>query len=197
MNKSKVANSILAGVLALAVVGIGFSAYRQKVQADTVVPGYATLHLGLKVTVPTADQITIKAVAYPERGGKNYYFKERTFTFNTPGINNVEWYIRKIPAGNYNVSITSSAGTFSPGVQLVELTNDSVSDRAVYELYLGMPQEISSPVATPSATLSPAGEVIDIEDLLTPSPTPTTTTGDSPTDRDLSVPPVPSLPSVI
>ena len=197
MNKSKLANSVLAGVLALAVIGIGFSAYRQKVQADTVVPGYATLHLGIKVTIPTADQITIKAVAYPERGGKNYYFKERTFTFDTPGVNNVEWYIRKIPAGSYNISVTSSAGTFSPGDQSIELTNDSVSDRAVYELYIGEPQEVSSPTVTPTPTLSAVAPP-ENEDLLTPSPSPTSTatTDDSSTNRDLSVPPVPSLPVI-
>ena len=197
MNKSKLANSVLAGVLALAVIGIGFSAYRQKVQADTVVPGYATLHLGIKVTIPTAYQITIKAVAYPERGGKNYYFKERTFTFDTPGVNNVEWYIRKIPAGSYNISVTSSAGTFSPGDQSIELTNDSVSDRAVYELYIGEPQEVSSPTVTPTPTLSAVAPP-ENEDLLTPSPSPTSTatTDDSSTNRDLSVPPVPSLPVI-
>lgn len=198
MNKSKIANSVLAGVLALAVAGIGFGAYRQKVQADTIVPGYATLHLGLKVTIPTADKITMKAVAYPERGGKNYYFKERTFTFDTPGVNNIEWYIRKIPAGNYNVSITSSGGTLTPDNQLAILANDSVSDRAVYQLYIGEPQAISSPVATPSEIVSPESE--DIEDPLlqsptaTPTTTPTATTDSSPTGNGLSVPPVPSLP---
>ena len=198
MNKNKIANAVLAGVLALAVIGIGYSAYRQKIQADTIVPGYATLHLGLKITIPTSNEIIIKAVAYPEQGGKKYYFKERTFTFDTAGTNNVEWYIRKIPAGNYKVMVTSSNGTLSPESQLVSMVNDTVSERLVYELFIGEPIKISSPVVEPSEESLPEDE--NIEDSSTPSPTATATTtatsDSSPTSRDLNVPPVPSLPVI-
>jgi len=202
MNKNKIANVVLAGVLALAVIGIGYSAYRQKIQADTIVPGYATLHLGLKLTIPTTDAIRIKAVAYPARGGKKYYFKERDFSFESAGINNIEWYIRKIPAGNYKVMVTSSSGVFNPESQLIDMTNDVVSERLVYELFVGEPLEISTPVIEPSIEpseeASPLDEVENIIDLPTPSPTATAsaTSDTSPTNGDLIVPPVPSLPVI-
>lgn len=195
MNKSRIANAVLAGVLALAVVGIGYSAYRQKVQADTIVPGYSTLHLGLKVTIPETDNIRIKMVAYPERGGKRYYFKERDFTFKTPGTNNIEWYIRKIPADRYRVIITSPNGAFSPDSQTVELENDAVSTRLKYDLFLGMPEEISSPVADPSITL-PDDTLLDPSSQRSPTATPTTTPTTTSTDREVSVPPVPQLPTL-
>lgn len=194
MNKNKIANTVLAGVLALAVIGIGYSAYRQKIQADTIVPGYATLHLGLKVTIPTAQEIMIKAVAYPESGGKRYYFKERTFTFDSVGINNVEWYIRKIPADNYKVVVTSSGGAFTPESQVVVLQNDTTSKRSVYKLFLGEPLEISSPVATPSATISPSESDTTVSPSPTPSVAPSSTS--SPSNDGLMVPPVPTLPTI-
>jgi len=196
MNKNKIANTVLAGVLALAVVGIGYSAYRQKAQADTIVPGFATVHLGLKVTIPTSDKITMKAVAYPELGGKKYYFKERTFTFDNPGVNNVEWYIRKIPAGNYKVSITSSSGTLDPQDQMITLSNDLASDRLVYELYLGEPLEVSSPVILPSPTPSPEELLEDSLTTLSPTATVTATaTTSASTDRKDPIAP-PALPDL-
>lgn len=191
MNKRKIANTLLAGVLALAVVGIGFGAYQQKIQADTIYPGFATAHFGLKITLPEAKAIRIRAVASPQRGGKKYYFKERDFIFETPGINNLEWYIRKIPSGIYNVTVTSSAGEFTPASQSVELENDAVSSRLKFDLFLGEPQEISSPVApplpvpTPSATLS------------VPAIAPMASSTPSASNETILVPPTPQLPTQI
>jgi hypothetical protein len=200
MNKKKIANIALSAVLALAVVGIGYSAYRQKIQADTVVPGYATLHLGLKITLPETESIRIKAVALPEDGSSRYYFKERDFTFTNSGVNNVEWYIRKIPAGSYKVMITSSSGSLTPESQNTYLISDQVNERLKYELYLGEPREVSSPVATES-------EEVEGTTSVTASPTPTSTpTSTLPTETESStpsssgeeanVPPVPQLPEI-
>ncbi len=196
MKKSKIANAFIAGVLSLAVIGIGYSAYRQKVQADTIVPGYATLHLGLKVTIPDPNAIAIKAVAYPLKGGKKYYFKERDFVFENAGVNNIEWYIRKIPAGNYKVMVTSSSGQFLPQEQSIELINDSINERVRFELYIGEPTAVSSPVvaASPSATTQPT-ESATLDILASPTPTPVASTSTEP-NNEILVPPVPTLPSI-
>lgn len=189
MNKSKIANIILAGVLALAVSAVGFAAYRQKIQADTIVPGYATLHLGLKVTVPEPQSLKIKAVAYPTAGGKYYYFKEREFELASAGVNTIEWYIRKIPAGNYSITVSSTSGNFSPENQFIEMKNDQVSERVSFELNLGEPAEISSPAPTP-----PAGEPIWPETTPSVEPSSTAVTPSS-SETPLLAPPVPQLPS--
>ncbi len=199
MNKKKIANVVLSAVLALAVVGIGYSAYRQKIQADTVVPGYATLHLGLKITLPEAESIRIKAVAFPENGGSRYYFKERDFVFTNAGVNNVEWYIRKIPAGNYKVMITSSSGSLTPESQSMYLISDQVNERLKYELYLGEPQDISSPVATETEEVQETATATATASSLIPTSTATaeeeTPTAD-PTDTEALAPPVPQLPEI-
>lgn len=202
MNKKKISNIVLSAVLALAVIGVGYSAYRQKIQADTIVPGYATLHLGLKITLPEANSIRIKAVALPENGGQRYYFKERDFTFSNSGVNNVEWYIRKIPAGNYKIMVTSSSGAFSPENQSTYLISDTVNERLRFELYLGEePQQASSPVVGPaqtekSATPTPTATVTSTTPSLIPEESTTLKEDDNTQLPDIQVPPVPSLPAL-
>lgn len=192
MNKRKIANTLLAGVLALAVVGIGFGAYQQKIQADTIYPGFATLHLGLKLTLPEAKAIRIKAVASPQRGGKRYYFKERDFIFKTPGVNNLEWYIRKIPAGIYDITVTSSSGEFTPTKESVELENDAVSSRMKFALFLGEPEGISAPAVSLPPSPAPTATISVPAIIPITSPTPSTDN-----EETILVPPTPQLPTQI
>jgi len=170
MASRKIFNSIVGGALALGVIGIGFAAYQQKAQADTIVPGYATAHLHFNLTVPVVQNIQIKAT-FTQPNTKKFYFKERDFQMTADGLNTVEWYIRKIPAGEYTLTLTSPQGLLQETSQQVTLENDKVADIGSFDLNLGMPiatpepiQSIetipSSPTAASSATVPSSGDSI-------------------------------------
>lgn len=191
----KTTNALIAGFLAFVVMSVGFFAYQQKASADTILPGFATAHIALRVTIPTAQAIKFKVVFNPTNGTKRYYFKERTFNFDTPGLNSVEWYIRKIPEGTFSVIVTSDSTALSPSPVSVPLVIDKVTETAKFELNLGMP-----PTPTPEAEETNA-EIIDTTTADTSSDLFGT---DSQSDLDppqasgsdsVVVPPVPQLPT--
>jgi hypothetical protein len=138
-NIKKISNYSIAGLLAVGVMILSLFAYREKIQADTVVPGYATAHLNIHVTVPTITSVPFKATFLPQTASKNYYFKERTFELSAAGLNTIEWYIRKIPAGNYKVILESNGQQLTNSPFIVTLLNDKVNDTTSFELNLGSP----------------------------------------------------------
>jgi len=139
-------NILIACLLAVGIVGIGFAVNRQ-IQADRILPGYATAHLHFEIIVPASLTVKAKAIFTPEQG-KRYYFKEREFTFTTPGLNTVEWYIRKIPRGQYKATVTSDQGSFAPSLRMIYLEENAINDIDLFSLDLGSP-----PTPTPTATL--------------------------------------------
>jgi len=189
-NPKKLTNVAVASVLALGVIAIGAIAYQQKIQADIIVPGFATAHSSLKVTIPTAGTIRVKETFVPTNGSKRYYFKERDFTFQTAGLNTIEWYIRKIPAGNYNVTIKSDAGEFIPSTAQVTLLSDQSNDIGSFGLNLGTPIP-TIPSATPIVENTPVAPPVPIQ----PSPSATLSIPSLPTNdsSNIPTPPVPSL----
>ncbi len=135
----KIVNYLVSGVLVLGVFGIGIAAYYQQVQADTIVAGYATAHLHFNITVPVSQNIKIKATFTPD-SGKNFYFKEREFEISNPGLNTIEWYIRKIPAGTYRLTLVSPQGSLQESAAQVKLENDKVNEMGDFSLDLGSPE---------------------------------------------------------
>lgn len=152
-NTKKIANISVAAVLALGVMTLGAIAYQQKIQADTILPGYATSHLNMHITVPTAQTVRIKAVYTPTNGSKRFYYKERDFDLGSPGLNTIDWYIRKIPGGDYNVTVTSLSGQFSPSYAATTLQTDQLNDTGKFDLFLGDPPT-PTPTPTPEPTVS-------------------------------------------
>jgi len=193
-NIRKISNYSIAGILAIGVLSLGFFAYRAKVQADTILPGYATAHVGLDITVPQAGTLPFTAKFLPLDGGKKYYFKSRDFTFEVAGLNTIEWYIRKIPEGNYKVVVTSLDAELSGSPIEIFLQNDQVNDTYDFSLNLGEPAPAQMPVPTPTPTPMPdepipAGE--NPFDSL-PEQTPAPTQSPASTNKD-NLPPVPGL----
>jgi len=158
----KYANIIIAAVIVLGV-GLVFGLTRL-VGADTVLPGYATAHLHLEVTVCEKSNVNVRAEFRPPTG-KRYYFKDRYFEVQS-GLNTIEWYVRKIPGGSYRAIVTSNDGFFSPSEYDVDLTTDVANDSGRYSLVICTPQPAA---ATPAAD-EPEGEIIPE----TTSPEPTT-----------------------
>ncbi len=179
-NIRKVSNLSIAGILAVGVLLLGFFAYREKIQADTVLPGYATAHIGLNVTVPDARSVPFAVKFTPTNGGPTYYFKNRSFTFDIPGLNTVEWYIRKIPQGEYRVTLFSEDTELLGSPVDALLITDQVNDIAEFDLNLGEPYNpmennynqtiepsptaeesmvYESPVSTQTSTIVTPGEV--------------------------------------
>ena len=161
-NLRKVSNYTIAALLGLGVLTLSFFAYQTKIQADTIVPGYATAHVGLNVTVPDARAVPFMVKFTPTNGSKTYYFKSRAFSFSVAGLNTVEWYIRKIPAGTYKVTVDSSDNELSGSPVEVTLTSDVVNQTSEFELNLGEPvdqsveqTETPAPEQTTTATETP------------------------------------------
>jgi len=176
----KVINIAIIGVLALGVVGIGITAYRQRVQADTIVAGYATAHFHFNITVPIAQNIKVKATFTPS-SGKNFYFKEREFEITNTGLNTVEWYVRKIPEGTYNLTLVSPQGDIQSGAKEVSLKIDKVNEMGDFSLDLG------SPAVQQETTVAPVAD----QATQTVAPSQQTTT---PTSGDeIPFPPIPEI----
>ena len=188
LNKKSV-NIAIGSFFVIVVVVIGFLVYQQKASADTVVPGFATAHVFLKITVPTAQQFTVKATFNPTDGTKKFYFKERTFDLTAPGLNTIDWYIRKIPAGSFSLVVTSGSNTLSPSPIIVPLTSDQVNETAKFELNLGeppvtatvVPQSAASTIVNSSATASATSTIEPTSETSSTTPL---------------VPPVPELPTL-
>jgi len=147
----KATNAMIAGFLAVVVLTVGFFAYQQKASADTILPGFATAHIALRVTTPTAQSIKFRVVFNPTNGTKRYYFKERTFDFPTPGMNSVEWYIRKLPEGTFSIEVAADGSTLLPSPITATLITDKVNETSKFEHNLGMPP---APSATPTPELT-------------------------------------------
>ncbi len=182
-NIKKISNLSIAGLLAIGVLALGYFAYQSKIQADTILPGYATAHVGLNVTVPDARSIPFAIRFTPVNGGANYYFKNRSFTFETAGLNTVEWYIRKIPQGQYRVTLYSANNELSGSPVEVNFINDQVNETAEFELNLGEPStepgnsadSYTTPVAeesivyeSPTTTQTPAADTTQTGTIVTP-----------------------------
>lgn len=187
-----ITNLVIAGALALGVAGIGITSYYQ-VSADTVLPGFSTAKIHLEITVPQSQSVVVSATFTPQTG-KKYYFKSREFTFNQPGLNTVDWYIRKIPGGTYNFTLESGSGTFLPSQALVVLEQDKVNEVPTASLNLGEP-----PAPTPTPTIIPeetltAEPTVSNTDFTSPTTTDTNTTGSESTTT-IPTPPVPGQPS--
>jgi hypothetical protein len=145
-NIKKISNFSVAGLIAVSVMLLGLFAYRQQIQADTIVPGYATAHLNIHVMVPGIQDIPFKATFLPLSNNPQglFYFKERPFTMAGAGLNTIEWYIRKLPAGTYKVVLESNGKELTGSPYEVVLTSDKVNDTTSFELFIGEP--IPSPV---------------------------------------------------
>jgi hypothetical protein len=159
-NPKSVVNIAVAGLLAVGVIGIGAVSYSQ-IQADTVLPGYATAHLQLKITAPAAESIDVKAVFAPSSGNK-YYSQEKSFALSE-GTNNIDWLIRKIPAGQYNLQMTAGQGDFIPSSRAVTLTSDKENAIDVVSLNLAQQVEPTHTLPllsseTPTLQDQPAGD---------------------------------------
>jgi len=146
----RAAGSLVAGFLTLGVIGVSALALRNQVQADTLVAGYATAHVHLEVMVCNTPQLPLKTTFTPE-SGKKFYFKERTFDLS-PGLNTIEWYIRKIPGTKVKAQLTSSQGIVAPESQDVVLESDKVSETIKYSIFICEP----TPTPTPVPTATPA-----------------------------------------
>ncbi|PIT97376.1 hypothetical protein COT77_01795 [Candidatus Berkelbacteria bacterium CG10_big_fil_rev_8_21_14_0_10_41_12] len=186
----------VAGILAISVLSIGILGY-SSVGADTVLPGYATAHIHMEVTIPDIRKVQVRAVFTPEQG-KKFYFKERDFSFIAPGLNTVEWYIRKIPEGTFTFSITSPSGAFDPSTAKVTLTANKVNDVSSTSINLGTPTPAKTlaPQAT-STSGGPATEdyfLNDFTDNTGDGTTATATPGDE--NSRIPTPPVPGMPEV-
>jgi len=180
-NFRKVSNYTIAGLLAVGVLLLSFFAYRAKIQADTIVPGYATAHLNIQVTVPTIQAVPFRVTFTPlAANAKRYYFKERSFDLSAAGLNTIEWYIRKIPAGSYKLTLTSNQQELTGSPYEVSLENDVVGDTASFTLNLGEPasSSILAPAITPTPTPASASTTPADQNLPDPGYDQDQTTGD-------------------
>jgi len=178
-----IATLIGLGVVASAVLVLG------QVQADTIVPGFATAHVHLSITVCDASALPTQVKFMPEIG-KRYYFKDRAFEL-APGLNTVEWYIRKIPGGKYKVTLAPSQGIVTPDAQDVTLLSDKVSGNVNLSVYICEPTPSPTSTATPEQTIvSPSVTATNTVSV------PDSSGGDLNGGGDILPPPVPSLPSV-
>lgn len=196
------ANVALVAFLAIAVIGAGIIGYNSQIQADTITPGYATAKVIMQITVPEAKEISVNASFFPtDSRVSKYYFKNRVFTMK-PGINLVNWYIKKIPGGTYNASIKSNIASFQPSEVAITLQSDEVTNTEKFAIDLGMPTPISEedmpePTEAPLNNSSPDSPPVPSLDI---SPTNNTTkvpsASPTATERvpDEGIPSIPSLP---
>jgi len=189
-NLRKISNYSIAGLLMVGVIFMSFFAYKAKVQADTILPGYATAHLNIHVTVPTIQSVPFKVTFLPTSSSRVYYFKERTFALSGAGLNTIEWYIRKIPSGTYKVVIESNGKELSGSSVEISLVNDKVNDAGSFDLYLGEP--IPSPIPSPIQTQAPVEQTLPDPDYDQNIPADEEVPEDSPADPDTDSPPSPS-----
>lgn len=168
-----------------------------RVSADKVLPGYATAHFHLQITVPEMKTVPVKAVFTPTQGSK-FYFKDRDFSFTVAGINTVDWFIRKIPEGEYTVAISSPSGAFEPSTMSITLLANRVNDLGGPSLNLGMPipapapavkQTEALPVFSNTPVPSATSSVLDDEDLILDEENDNNSSGGS----DIAMPPTPTL----
>jgi hypothetical protein len=174
-NLRRISNYSIAGLLAMGVLALSFFAYKTKVSADTIVPGYATAHVGLNVTVPDSRAVPFTVKFTPMNGSSTYYFKTRPFEFQTAGLNTVEWYIRKIPAGQYRVTLDSSNQELKGSPVEVTFESDKVNETSEFELDLGSPPEAEQDNLFEDNS-SPAAEETVAAESPVASPTETTST---------------------
>lgn len=184
--------------MTLSIGGIGILGYA-RVSADTVLPGYATAHFHLQITVPEMRSVPVKAVFTPAQGSK-FYFKDREFSFTVPGINTVDWFIRKIPEGQYIVAISSPSGAFEPSTMSITLLANKVNDLGGPSLNLGTP--LPTPVATstealPLTSVVPTATTTEIDqetlDLNQEESLITEEESDKNSSSDIVMPPTPTL----
>jgi len=194
IGSKRVANVTVAALLAIGVLGIGALAYQQKIQADTIVPGYSTAHFSLQITVPAVQSVPVKAVFTPVGGGKKYFFKERSFSFSTPGLNTVDWYIRKIPAGAYDLTIDSNLGNFDVSGAEVTLANDKVNDVGKFVLDLGSPPATSQ-IVTPDTNLVVPSAYATAQATAAAAETDSPTSSGTSNSNTSGLPPVPGDPT--
>ncbi|MCX6809809.1 MAG: hypothetical protein NTZ65_03635 [Candidatus Berkelbacteria bacterium] len=194
IGSKKIANVTVAALLAIGVLGIGALAYQQKIQADTIVPGYSTAHFSLQITVPQVQSVPVKAVFTPVSGGKKYFFKDRSFSFAVPGLNTVDWYIRKIPAGAYDLTIDSNLGNFDLTATEVTLKNDQVNDVGKFVLDLGSPPATQQ-IITPDPNLTVPSTYTTAQPSETETATETATSSSTSTNSSILSPPVPGDPT--
>ena len=194
----KTINLLVAVLLLLGTIGIGALAYRQtRAQADTILPGFATARVFMEFSVPEAKVIQVRATfnpVYPKN--QRFYYKDRVFKFN-PGTTTINWFIRKIPADMYNVSITSTEGNLEPATLVATLQSDRVNGLDKVKLFLGLPEYTPTPASVePTATPTPTPASIytpdsyEFEGEYTPEPSTTGTSGELP-----ATPPVPPIPT--
>lgn len=149
----KSANVMIAGFLALAVLGAGIIGYSARIQADTITPGFATAKVIMELTVPQETQLSVTANFTPTNPNvKKYYFKTRVFSLK-PGINLVNWYIKKIPGGTYSTSLKSNLSAFDPALLNLSLTPDKVNDTNKFIINLGMPAASEEQVPEPTESV--------------------------------------------
>ena len=177
----RAAGSLVAGFLTLGVIGVSALALRNQVQADTLVAGYATAHVHLEVMVCNTPQLPLKTTFTPE-SGKNFYFKERTFDLS-PGLNTIEWYIRKIPGTKVKAQLTSSQGIVAPESQDVILESDRVSETIKYSIFICEPTPTPTPIPTATPTPAPIQTSVPLDQNT-----------QTPSEGGLIAPPVPAAP---
>lgn len=177
MQLKKITHLTIASLLLVALFGVGAVYWWQKVSADTIVPGYATAHLHFEVTVPRAQTITLKATFTPPTG-KNFYFKQRDFDLKAEGLNTIDWYIRKIPGSNYDLTLFSPQGSLKNSPANVSLTQDKSNDTGTFSLYIGSPELITPPTQVETSPVAASA---------------TQTASDS--SSFVQFPPVPQLPT--
>ena len=190
------ANAALVAFLAVAVIGAGIVGYNAQIQADTITPGFATAKVIMQITVPEAKDISINASFFPtDTRISKYYFKNRVFAVK-PGINLVNWYIKKIPGGDYNSTLKANIASFDPSGALITLPSDKVTDTSKYIINLGMPAPVSEdemPEPTEAAQdgTNPNSPPVPSLDM-SPTNNPTATA----TERvpDENIPSIPTLP---
>ncbi len=132
-NGRPILNIAIAGLLALGIIGIGITSYFQ-IQADTVLPGFATAKVRLRVLSPNETKISIDA-DFATLNQTKHYFKSRQFELKE-GENDLTWYIRQIPGGKYTYNVTSDQGIFIPSGNTVEMTNNVENKLPVLSLDL-------------------------------------------------------------
>lgn len=160
LKNRKTLNFLIIAMLTLSIGSIGILGYT-RVSADTVLPGYATAHFHLQITVPEMRSVSVKAVFTPTQGSK-FYFKDRDFSFTVPGINSVDWFIRKIPEGEYTVAISSPSGAFEPSTMSIRLLANQVNDLGGPSLNLGTPVPAPIPPVEQTAETLPLNSITPV-----------------------------------
>ena len=184
-NFKKVSNYSIAGLLAVGVILLSFFAYREKILADTIVPGYATAHVYIHVVVPTVEAVPFKVTFLPQTSSPRYYYKERSFMLAS-GMNTIEWYIRKIPSGSYQVKVESNGKEITGSPFAADLVNDKVNETTSFELNIGEPTPSPVPsVASDPNQADPGYDSLDSggasgDETISPEPADSIASGDTP-----------------